>query len=105
MAAAARSSSIRTKPTAAQPIGRSTHAKTTGLSTAGRCPTRRSRCTSARFCSSAASLFYFAAHRWYDAVAGVVAALLVLGLPFAGPTPPRITLYRRITKPSPSHSC
>ena len=41
------------------------------------------------------SLFYFAAHRWYDAVAGVVRPLLVLGLPFAGLNAAAHHLYRR----------
>jgi serine/threonine protein kinase len=41
------------------------------------------------------SLFYFAAHRWYDAVHGVVRPLLVLGLPFAGLNAAAHLLYRR----------
>ena len=41
------------------------------------------------------SLFYFAAHRWYDAVRGVVRPLLVLGLPFAGLNAAAHLLYRR----------
>ena len=41
------------------------------------------------------SLFYFAAHRWYDAVGGVVRPLLVLGLPFAGLNAAAHHLYRR----------
>jgi serine/threonine protein kinase len=41
------------------------------------------------------SLFYFAAHRWYDAVAGVVRPLLVLGLPFVGLNAAAHHLYRR----------
>ncbi len=41
------------------------------------------------------SLFYFAAHRWYDAVRGVAAPLLVLGLPFAGLNAAAHHLYRR----------
>ena len=41
------------------------------------------------------SLFYFVAHRWYDAVSGVVRPLLVLGLPFAGLNLAAHHLYRR----------
>ena len=41
------------------------------------------------------SLFYFAAHRWYDAVNGVVGPLLVLGLPFVGLNAAAHHLYRR----------
>ena len=41
------------------------------------------------------SLFYFAAHRWYDAVRGVARPLLVLGLPFAGLNAAAYHLYRR----------
>ena len=41
------------------------------------------------------SLFYFAAHRWYDAVRGVAGPLLVLGLPFAGLNVAAHHLYRR----------
>ena len=41
------------------------------------------------------SLFYFAAHRWYDAVRGVARPLLVLGLPFAGLNAAAHHLYRR----------
>ena len=41
------------------------------------------------------SLFYFAAHRWYDAVRGVARPLLVLGLPFAGLNAAARHLYRR----------
>ena len=41
------------------------------------------------------SLFYFAAHRWYDAVSGVAGPLLVLGLPFAGLNAAAHHLYRR----------
>jgi len=41
------------------------------------------------------SLFYFAAHRWYDAVRGVGQPLLVLGLPFAGLNAAAHHLYRR----------
>jgi serine/threonine protein kinase len=41
------------------------------------------------------SLFYFAAHRWYDAVRGVARPLLVLGLPFAGLNAAAHLLYRR----------
>ena len=41
------------------------------------------------------SLFYFAAHRWYDAVRGVAGPLLVLGLPFAGLNAAAHHLYRR----------
>jgi serine/threonine protein kinase len=41
------------------------------------------------------SLFYFAAHRWYDAVNGIVGPLLVLGVPFAGLNAAAQHLYRR----------
>jgi hypothetical protein len=41
------------------------------------------------------SLFYFAAHRWYDAVHGVTRPLLVIGLPFAGLNAAAHLLYRR----------
>ena len=41
------------------------------------------------------SLFYFAAHRWYDAVNGIVGPLVVLGLPFAGLNAAAHHLYRR----------
>jgi hypothetical protein len=41
------------------------------------------------------SLFYFAAHRWYDAVRGVGRPLLVLGLPFVGLNAAAHHLYRR----------
>jgi len=41
------------------------------------------------------SLFYFAAHRWYDAVHGVARPLFVLGLPFAGLNAAAHHLYRR----------
>jgi hypothetical protein len=41
------------------------------------------------------SLFYFAAHRWYDAVRGIARPLLVLGLPFAGLNAAAHHLYRR----------
>ena len=41
------------------------------------------------------SLFYFAAHRWYDAVQGVGRPLLVLGLPFVGLNAAAHHLYRR----------
>ena len=41
------------------------------------------------------SLFYFAAHRWYDAVRGIARPLLVLGLPFAGLNAAARHLYRR----------
>jgi hypothetical protein len=41
------------------------------------------------------SLFYFVAHRWYDAVRGVARPLLVLGLPFAGLNAAAHHLYRR----------
>jgi hypothetical protein len=41
------------------------------------------------------SLFYFAAHRWYDAVRGVARPLLVLGLPFAGLNAAARHLYKR----------
>ena len=41
------------------------------------------------------SLFYFAAHRWYDAVHGVARPLAVLGLPFVGLNLAAHLLYRR----------
>jgi hypothetical protein len=41
------------------------------------------------------SLFYFVAHRWYDAVHGVGRPLVVLGLPFAGLNLAAHHLYRR----------
>ncbi|HEY7502115.1 MAG TPA: serine/threonine-protein kinase [Vicinamibacterales bacterium] len=41
------------------------------------------------------SLFYFAAHRWYDAVHGVARPLAVLGLPFLGLNAAAHLLYRR----------
>ncbi|HET7217196.1 MAG TPA: serine/threonine-protein kinase [Vicinamibacterales bacterium] len=41
------------------------------------------------------SVFYFAAHRWYDAVRGVVRPLVVLGIPFAGLNAAAHLLYRR----------
>jgi hypothetical protein len=50
---------------------------------AGRSPIRRSRVLGA-FLLVCGSLFYFGAHRWFDAVHGVVRPLAVLGLPFLG---------------------
>ena len=41
------------------------------------------------------SLFYFAAHRWYDAVHGVARPLAVLGLPFLGLNAAAHLLYQR----------
>jgi len=41
------------------------------------------------------SLFYFAAHRWYDAVQGVARPVAVLGLPFLGLNLAAHLLYRR----------
>jgi hypothetical protein len=41
------------------------------------------------------SLFYFAAHRWYDAVHGIARPLAVLGLPFVGLNLAAHLLYRR----------
>jgi serine/threonine protein kinase len=41
------------------------------------------------------SLFYFAAHRWYDAVHGVARPMAVLGLPFLGLNAAAHLLYRR----------
>jgi len=41
------------------------------------------------------SLFYFTAHRWFDAVHGVARPLAVLGLPFAGLNLAAHLLYRR----------
>jgi hypothetical protein len=43
----------------------------------------------------AGSLFYFAAHRWFDAVRGIVRPLAVLGLPFLGLNAGAHLLYRR----------
>jgi hypothetical protein len=41
------------------------------------------------------SLFYFAAHRWYEAVRGVAHPLAVLGLPFVGLNAAARLLYHR----------
>ena len=41
------------------------------------------------------SLFYFVAHRWYDAVHGIGRPLVVLGLPFVGLNLAANHLYRR----------
>jgi hypothetical protein len=41
------------------------------------------------------SLFYFAAHRWFDAVRGVARPLAILGVPFLGLNAAAHLLYRR----------
>ena len=89
-------SSIRTRPNvSARRIGRSTHAKTTGLSTAGRCPIRRLPSTSARFCSSAAASSTSQPTAGTTQSPASCGRSLVLGLPFAGLNAAAHHLYRR----------
>ena len=73
-------------------------ARKTGSSRAARCPTRRSRCISARFLLLCGSLFYFVAARWYEHVNGVLQPFAVLALPFIGLNVAAHHLYRKDQK-------